>query len=134
MWGTLKTEEYLRRYKRYDKKNNRELKAVLNNLDRFLNVLNSGKNPKPPVYAFLHPEPSDVMAVTQGGNVNLMETRLYVYPDMEMETLYLLTIGNKKTQHDDIQLCKGYVEQIREGSVSQEAGDDGDSNGNDEEE
>jgi len=113
MWGILKTDQYLRRYKRYDKKKKNELNAVLNNLDIFLVSLRSGKKPKPLIYGFLHGEPSDVIAIDQTGGQNLAATRLYVYPDVETETLYLLTLGDKSTQEADIQDCKQFVKQIR---------------------
>ena len=113
MWGILKTDHYLRRYKRYDKKKRDELKAVLNNLDIFLKALNSGKKPKPFLYGFLHSEPCDVIAIDQTGGPKVAVTRLYVYPDLETETLYLLTLGDKSTQADDIQDCRNFVEDIK---------------------
>jgi len=113
MWGILRTDEYSRRYKSYDKKKKNELKAVLNNLDIFLKALNSGKKPKPLLYGFLHGEPCDVIAIDQTGGPKVAATRLYVYPDLQTETLYLLTLGDKATQHDDIQNCRRFVEQIK---------------------
>jgi hypothetical protein len=74
----------------------------------------AGKKPKPFVYNFLHPEPSDVIAIDQkGAGANIAATRLYVYPDTQTETLYLLTLGDKSTQSDDIQDCKAFVKYIR---------------------
>jgi hypothetical protein len=113
MWGILTTDHYLRRCKRYDKKKKNELLAVLNNLDIFLMSLRSGKKPKPLIYGFLHGEPSGVIAIDQTGGVKLAATRLYVYPDTETETLYLLTLGDKSTQEADIQDCKRFVKQIQ---------------------
>jgi hypothetical protein len=113
MWGILKTDQYLRRHKRYDKKKKNELLAVLNNLDIFLKSLHSGKKPKPLIYGFLHGEPSDVIAIDQTGGAKLAATRLYVYPDAETETLYLLTLGDKSTQGADIRDCKRFVQQIK---------------------
>ena len=113
MWGILKTDEYDRRYKRYDKKKRRELIAVLNNLDIFLRSLNSGKKPKPLIYGFLHGEPSGVIAIDQtGADGKVAATRLYVYADAETETLYLLTLGDKSSQSDDVLNCKRFVKQI----------------------
>ena len=113
MWGVLKTDQYERRLKRYHKKKHAQSMAVLNNLDIFLKALNSGKPPKPLIYGFLHGEPSDVIAIDQTGGVKLAETRLYVYPDRETETLYLLTIGDKQTQAEDIRDCMAFVKQIK---------------------
>jgi hypothetical protein len=132
MWGILKTDHYPRRYKRYDKKKKKELAAVLNNLDIFLKSLHSGKKPKPLIYGFLHGEPSDVIAIDQTGGTKLAEIRLYVYPDAETETLYLLTLGDKSTQSDDIQDCKAFVKYIKADPNGGGTGDDG--NDHDEEE
>ena len=40
-------------------------------------------------------------------------TRLYVYPDPATETLYLLLLGDKESQREDIQDCKRFVKQIQ---------------------
>lgn len=117
MWGIFKTDHYERRLKRYEKKKNKrlELAAVLNNLDIFLKSLQAGKTPKPFAYGFLHSEPADVIAIDQkGAGAKIAATRLYVYPDMQTETLYLLTLGDKATQPADIEDCKTFVKQIRQ--------------------
>jgi hypothetical protein len=76
--------------------------------------LNAGSRPKPFCFGFLHSEPEDVIAIDQKGHGrNLAETRLYVYPDTESETLYLLTVGDKPSQGDDIENCKRFVHQIK---------------------
>jgi hypothetical protein len=55
----------------------------------------------------------------------LAATRLYVYPDVEAETLYLLTLGDKSTQADDIQDCKQFVKQIKANPNRGSTADDG---------
>jgi len=128
VWRTLQTDEYDRRLKRLHKNRPRETMAVLSNLETFLEALNGGISPKPPAFGFLHVEPSDVLAVDQkGGGNKLAQTRLYVYPDAAKKTLYLLTVGDKSTQRDDIETCKRFVAQIkalpdeeREGSGGQD--------------
>lgn len=114
MWKTMRTDHYDRRFKRYAKKKQDELAAVLNNLEVFQKSLQSGKPPKPLVYSFLHGEPSEVIAVTQGTKSNLAATRLYIYVDTASETVYLLTLGDKSTQRDDIQDCKRFVKQLKD--------------------
>ena len=66
------------------------------------------------IYGFLHAEPSGVIAIDQTGGVKLAATRLYVYLEVETETLYLLTLGDKSTQKDDIKDCKSFVKQIKD--------------------
>jgi hypothetical protein len=115
MWVIKRMDEYARRSKFYQKKHPRELAAVLDNLDTFHQALNSGVKPKQARFGFIHVEPSDVFAIDQkGGGVKLAQTRLYVYPDAEREVLYLLTLGDKRSQHQDIENCKHFVAQLRE--------------------
>jgi hypothetical protein len=35
------------------------------------------------------------------------------YPDVDTKTLYLLAIGDKNTQHEDVQFCKECVTELR---------------------
>jgi hypothetical protein len=132
LWTLEPTEEYERRFKYYSKKHRRELTAILSNLNKFVDTLNDGTNPKPFVFGFLHAEPSDVVAIDPGGGKNLVATRLYAYPDVAREVLHLLTIGGKPDQHDDIQNCKRLVIEIKRmyekgGSGSHDQGDPNDS-------
>jgi hypothetical protein len=87
---------------------------------------NSGKKPKPLIYGFLHSEPSGVIAIDQTGGRKVKATRLYVYPDVETETLYLLTLGDKSTQDDDIQDCRRFVKQIKADPHRGSKGDEND--------
>jgi hypothetical protein len=41
------------------------------------------------------------------------ESRLYVFPDQETRTMYVLGIGTKETQQDDINEAKEMVVKIR---------------------
>jgi hypothetical protein len=114
VWALYPTDEYARRRKWFAKKRPRELRATEENLDVFVESLNAGAPPKPILFGFLHVEPSDVLAIDQkGGGNKLAETRLYVYPDVITKTLYLLTMGDKASQHDDIAICKDFVEEIK---------------------
>jgi hypothetical protein len=45
--------------------------------------------------------------------VKLQQTRLYVYPDIQDKSLYLLAIGDKNSQKKDIQFCIDTVKQIK---------------------
>ncbi len=64
------------------------------------------------------------MAINQkGGGKSLAQTRLYAYPEVASETLYVITLGDKRSQKDDIKTCQGFVEQLRketQGSDEQE--------------
>jgi hypothetical protein len=115
MWKIRRTDEFERRLKRYEKKHPRELAAVLDNLDTYFKTLAGGTKPKQAVFGFVHAEPGDVVAIDQkGGGRSLAQTRLYVYPDVARETLYLITLGDKKSQRDDIAVCQDFVAKLPE--------------------
>jgi hypothetical protein len=121
MWQLIPTAEYQRRHKRYEKDHPRELQAVLSNLDTYKAALDAGTNPLQVRAGFIHPERRGVVAIDQkGGGPKLAQTRLYVYPETTTETLYVLTLGDKRSQRDDIKYCHWFVEQLRK----KEAADD----------
>jgi hypothetical protein len=113
-WILVKTDEYEKRHKRLEKKRPRELEAVLDNLDTFFTALNAGAKPQQIHMGCIHPEPHGVLALDQkGGGKNLAQTRLYIYPDTETEIVYVITLGDKGTQANDIQLSSEFVAQLR---------------------
>ncbi len=111
MWMVLPEDDYLRCHRWYEKKRPRELKAVLTNLDTLVTALQSGVRLQQIKVGFVHPEPAGVIAIDQRGVIrgSLAETRLYTFPDEEDETLHLLTIGDKKSQPDDIKRSREFV-------------------------
>jgi hypothetical protein len=115
MWQVETTTGWERDQKHYAKKHTRELAAVLRNLQRLLSILNVSKNSKVVQAGYLHPEPMGVIAIDQkGGGGNLAETRLYTYADDEKLLIYLIAIGDKKSQHSDVEYCKQFVDSIRQ--------------------
>ena len=55
-----------------------------------------------------------VIAIDQKGKgKSLAQMRMYVYPDVDSKTIYLLVIGDKKSQQSDIRYCNGFVQEIR---------------------
>lgn len=133
------TDDYRRSLKWYAKKKPRELEAVLTNLKRLLDSMTPGKPILASAPGFARPEPNGVVRVGEGGNAGMAATRLYLYHEVATDTVYLLTIGDKRSQQDDIELCKNYVELIRErhdhgsdqddGIAEDEAGQGGDEAG-----
>jgi hypothetical protein len=114
MWTLEPNSEWDRRRKQYEKKNSRELSAVLDNLDTFFKTLNCAVKPRDAKFGFIHPEPLGVLAIDQkGGGPNLAQTRLYVYPDETNKVLHLITLGDKRTQPADIATCKVFVSHLR---------------------
>jgi hypothetical protein len=114
MWNVETTTQWERDLRWYEKKRPHELAAVMRNLERYIEQLNAAKTSKNVIAGFLHAEPHGVVAVDQkGGGGNLQETRLYTYADDEKKLMYLITIGDKDSQADDIQLSKNFVEVIK---------------------
>lgn len=125
MWKLEPTEEYQRRHKRYEKDHPRELQAVLDNLDTYFKSLEEGVKPLQIKHGFLHNESLGVVAIDQkGGGRNLAQTRLYVYPDAETEVLYVITLGDKRSQKkEDIPTCRSFVTRLRKERQDDEEAD-----------
>lgn len=115
MWTFASTPEYTRRHRRYIKDNPRELNAVLANLDTYFATLNVGTKPSQIKHGFIHPETCGVIAIDQrGGKGKLAQTRLYIYPDVDTKTLYLITLGDKRDQKtSDIPTCRQFMKELR---------------------
>jgi hypothetical protein len=113
MFRLFPTQSYKRNHKRYAKNRPAELKAVLENLDKYLQSLQAGVKPLQIKAGFIHPEPQGVVAIDQKGGVkNLAQTRLYIFSDVEAETLYLIAMGDKNSQKSDIQACREFVNDL----------------------
>lgn len=114
MWRIVQTEDFARQARWYGKKKGKEFAAVASNLNQFLEWLNSGHPVRPFAFGFLHDEPAGVIAIDQrGASTKLAATRLYLYAYVERETVYLLTIGDKRSQNQDVQDCKRTAEAIQ---------------------
>ncbi len=115
MWTLAYSTQWPRDVKHYEKKHSRELAAVLRNLgQRYVPMLNASPNARAVQAGFLHHEPEGVVAIDQkGGGVGLQETRLYTFADDSTQTLWLITVGNKDDQPDDIQFSRKFVESLK---------------------
>ena len=114
MWMIEPSTQFEKDQKWYDKKKPDELAAVMRNLERFLALLNQSKNSKSVEAGYLHKEPGGVIAIDQKGfRGNLQETRLYTFSIDETQTVHLITIGNKDTQHSDIEYSKNFAKQLQ---------------------
>lgn len=113
LWELEDTARYRTRFKKYEKNHPRELDAVLDNLQRFFSLINSGTSPLMVRVGFIHRVPNGIRAIDQKGGPGLAETRLYVYGDTKTNILYLLCIGGKKGQNKDIQYSKKEVARIK---------------------
>ncbi|MEW5895638.1 MAG: hypothetical protein AB1650_07790 [Candidatus Omnitrophota bacterium] len=110
-WLMEPTDTYVRAYKWHEKKKPSELIAVLDNLDRYFKIISHGTHPQFVVLGCIHDEGKGIRAIDQkgGGKGKLRQTRLYVYPDIDQKILYLITIGDKNSQKDDVKLSADFV-------------------------
>jgi hypothetical protein len=113
MWKIEPSLQWQKDQKYYDKKRPNELAAALRNLQRYLGLLNVSKNSKCAEAGYLHKEPGGVLAIDQKGfSGNLQETRLYTFAVDSTKTVHLITIGDKETQHSDIEYSKKFAKQL----------------------
>jgi hypothetical protein len=136
MWQIRETADYVRTRKYFAKKHRNELSAMLDNLDTYVQMLQEGVHPRQIRLGFTHGETHGAIAIDQRGAVGKpTQTRLYVYPDPDTECLYLITIGDKRSQRDDNATCRQFIvslgeekqqnEDNREESTPQEGDSDG---------
>ena len=117
-WQIEYTEKYKRKHRMFEKKHLDELLAVLDNLDTYFKALQLSDNPLQVKAGFIHDEPDGIKAIDQKGGgkkIKLRQTRLYIFPHMKNKVLYLLTIGDKQSQKEDIKWSRDYVREIKKG-------------------
>jgi len=115
-WVLEPTGQYEKDYKWFEKKLPEELKAILDNLDTYFRVLNECGSPMQVMFGFIHNEPEGIKAIDQKGGgkrTKPRQARLYVFPDSLNNTLYLLKMGTKTNQRDDISNCREQVRKIK---------------------
>jgi len=113
-WTLRITDKYERKHKHYEKKNPEILSALANNLNCYHDSLKKNILPQNITAGFIHSKyPHGIKSIDQsGGERKLKEARLYIYPDTDEEVLYLLTIGDKKSQPGDVKICNAYVKDL----------------------
>ncbi len=117
MWVLRFTEEYDRKLKQFIKKHPKETTAMLSNLDTYFKTLIAGVKPLQAQsgHGFIHTESHGAIAIDQKGTKGKpTQTRLYVYADADTCTLYLITVGDKKTQSNDNSTCREFIVSLRE--------------------
>ena len=116
-WQLQRAEGFESAFRRFDKKHSEEAKAILKNLDRYLESLQQGLNPLQIKTGFIHNEPKGVKAIDQSGcnNPNPTQARLYIYPEIDKNLLHIITIGTKQDQDADVNTSGSYVTRLRKG-------------------
>jgi hypothetical protein len=118
VWVIQKSPFFEARFKRFQKKHPEEAKTILNNLDTYLRALCAGANPVNIQAGFIHHEPEGIKALDQkGGKGNLMQSRLYIFPEMGKKIVHVISIGTKTDQSSDISECRDYIQPLKETKV-----------------
>lgn len=122
MWGIEKVAGFESRFKKFSRKHENEASAALSNLQTYVDVLNETNNAQSAnQQPFVHTEPDGMVAIDQRGarierkKGKLKATRLYVYAAVVNQTVYLLGIGDKDSQKQDIETFGKKVKRIRRG-------------------
>lgn len=82
------------------------------NLRKLFDFLEEGGSPLRFKVGFFRSEKKGVYRIGQTRTAKTREMRLYIYPDESHKILYVLTIGTKNDQHDDIGYCHHIVKEI----------------------
>lgn len=101
-------------FKKYGKKHRAEYESCFENLDRVVGLLNQGHRWGSFQIGCLRSEGDGLYRIGQTGIAHAKETRLYIYAFEIGCRIYLLTIGDKDSQEDDIKESKSKILEIRE--------------------
>ena len=117
MWALQRGKSLKRRLKKFEKKHRNEVKAIFDNLDTYMVSLNQGVKPMQLFqHRFVHNESNGIHAIDQTPvKKGALALRLYVYPDEETQTVFVLTLGDKSSQSRDVQVCLQIVRDLRKG-------------------
>ena len=113
MWKLKRDFADEKRFVRYARKHRAEYLACFANLERLQAALNAGFTLQHCTFGFFSGEGMDVYRIGQTGVPHAHETRLYIYAEIVGKEIQLLTIGDKKSQKHDINLCHTRVQEIR---------------------
>jgi hypothetical protein len=114
VWEIQKSSFFESRFRHFQKKHPEEAKAVLNNLDTYFKTLCAGVNPVNIAGSFIHQEPEGLKAIDQkGGKGKMLQSRLYIFPDMVTKILHVISIGTKSDQSGDISECRDYIQPLK---------------------
>ena len=91
----------------------REYVSLFTNLDRIIRHLNGGAKIGSFQIGFFRSEGGGVWRIGQTAVAHAKESRLYIFPDQETRTIYILTVGLKDRQTEDINSAKSITSIIK---------------------
>jgi hypothetical protein len=101
------------KFKKFASQYPREYASLFANLDKVLGILREGGKMGSFQIRFFRSEGTGVFRIGQSGVPSAKESRLYVYPDEQNHIMYVLTIGTKERQSEDIAEAKAIVHHIK---------------------
>jgi hypothetical protein len=101
------------KFKDFSESYGREYASLFANLDKVLGILRQGSKMGSFQIGFFRSESGGVFRIGQTGVKSAKESRLYVFPNQDNEIMYLLTIGTKDRQTQDINEAQAIVKTIR---------------------
>jgi len=113
MWYTEDGEAIRSGFKKVSRNHPEEYAACFANLDKVLTILNNGNKVGGFKVGFFRPEGNGLYRIGQTGVKDSKEVRLYVYPDTESEIMYVLAMGTKESQKNDIKEAKKKTKKIK---------------------
>ena len=111
-WKIVIADGFSPRFNKMRKRYPQETTAVMTNLDRYKKALDDGGIPQNVSAGYIHPEKKGVIAIDQSGSSGA-QLRLYLVP--QSQEIHLITIGDKRSQQEDIRTAHEYVKRQRRG-------------------
>lgn len=90
------------KFKKFAGKYRREYVSLFANLEKIMGLLKAGQKLGSFQVGFFKSEREGVYRIGQTGVPSAKESRLYVFPDEAKRVMYVLNIGTKEGQGDDI--------------------------------
>jgi len=107
------------RFKKFAKNHELEYISLFANLERIQGILNGGNKLGSFQVGCFRSEGDGLYRIGQTGVPSAKESRLYVFPEEETLTIYVLGIGTKETQDNDINEAKKICHSIKANNVNQ---------------
>ncbi|MDE3097838.1 MAG: hypothetical protein KGJ88_00040 [Verrucomicrobiota bacterium] len=101
------------KFKKFSKKHRQEYDSMFANLEKIMNLLRNGHKIGGFSVGFFRSEGEGVYRIGQTGVPSAKESRLYVFPDEQNRVMHVLNIGDKDSQHDDVNEAKQAAKNIK---------------------
>ncbi len=113
-WTMSPCSDYANAIKVFTKKWPHEMRAVANNLRTLMQSLDRGANPEQvKSLGFVHGNYAlGILSIDETGHEKGSKPksiRLYIFPCETEKSVYVMLLGDKSSQHNDVKLCKDFV-------------------------